>query len=116
MTSCTVTDCSLDTQYTEDNGKTFQGHLGGLIGFFTSGTITGCRVENTVITAKTIGEKANRFGALVGSWYETASIVPSKDSPVVVNNVTINGTKVTKVEQLTGSGVNNGTLTNPTIQ
>lgn len=116
MTNCTVTDCSLDTQYTEDNGVTFQGHLGGLIGFFTSGTITGCHVENTVITAKTIGEKANRFGALVGSWYETASIVPSKDSPVVVNNVTINGTKVTKVEQLTGSGVNKGTLTNPTIQ
>lgn len=120
MTNCTVTDCSLVTQYTEDNGETFKGHLGGLIGYFTSGTATGCRVENTVITAKTIGEKANRFGALVGSWLETASIVPPEDSPedssVVVNNVTINGTKVTKVEQLTGSGVNKGTLTNPIIQ
>lgn len=111
MTNCTITDCSLDTQYTEDNGETFQGHLGGLIGYFMSGTATGCRVENTVITAKTIGGKANRFGALVGSWYETASIA----SPVV-NNVTINGTKVTIEKQLTGSGVNKGTLTNPTIQ
>ena len=111
MTNCTVTDCSLATQYTEDNGETFKGHLGGLIGYFTSGTATGCCVENTVITAKTIGGSANRFGALVGSWYETASIA----SPVV-NNVTINGTKVTSKEQLTGSGVNEGTLTNPTIQ
>ncbi|MDD6746591.1 MAG: hypothetical protein PUE36_11780, partial [Bacteroidales bacterium] len=108
---CTVTDCSLDTQYTEDNGETFKGHLGGLIGFFTSGTITGCRVENTVITAQTIGGSANRFGALVGSWYESASI-----SSPVVNNVTINGVKVTSSEQLTGSGVNKGSLNNPTIR
>ena len=111
MANCTVTDCSLDTQYTEDNGETFKGHLGGLIGFFTSGTITGCRVENTVITAQTIGGSANRFGALVGSWYESASI-----SSPVVNNVTINGVKVTSSEQLTGSGVNKGSLNNPTIR
>ena len=104
MSNCSATDCTYNTAYC-DLGKEgqYKGHLGGLIGLFSSGTITNATATNLTITGATYDNQGNnmRFGALIGTGYSSASVTTA-----TVKNCTVNGTAVTTNTQLIG--LNNG--------
>lgn len=105
MSGCSATDCTYNTEYCDlgSTGK-YKGHLGGLIGFFSSGTISNATAKNLTITGATYENQGSnkRFGALIGTGNSSASVTTA-----TVNNCKVNGTDVTKNAQLIGldSGV-----------
>ena len=105
MSGCSATDCTYNTEYCDlgSTGK-YKGHLGGLIGFFSSGTISNATAKNLTITGATYENQGSnkRFGALIGTGYSSASVTTA-----TVNNCKVNGTAVTTNAQLIGldSGV-----------
>ena len=105
MSGCSATDCTYNTEYCDlgSTGK-YKGHLGGLIGFFSSGTISNATAKNLKITGATYENQGSnkRFGALIGTGYSSASVTTA-----TVNNCKVNGTAVTTNAQLIGlnSGV-----------
>ncbi|MDD6778921.1 MAG: hypothetical protein PUD91_07840 [Bacteroidales bacterium] len=111
MTDCKAIDCTLSTNYAE-SGK-YKGHLGGLIGLFSSGTITNATATGLTITGATYeGQEANkhmRFGALIGTGYAAGSVAGATVSG------TINGTAITAESQLIGN-VNGVTFSSITFQ
>ena len=106
--NCSVNGTKLDSTYNESGN--YKGHVGGLIGLYTSGTMSDCTVTNLTITGSTT---ANRAGALIGT-AQAGTVVGSGNS---INNVTINETSVTESTQVIGS-VDNRTdkTTNVAIQ
>ena len=112
MTGCKAIGCTLSTNYAE-SGK-YKGHLGGLIGFFSSGTITNATATGLTITGATYeGQETNkhmRFGALIGTGYAAGSVAGATVSG------TINGTAITAESQLIGYNVNGVTFSDITFQ
>lgn len=83
---CTVDNCTLNSEYTENGGTTFKGHCGGLVGYLEQGTIKNSTVSNTAFSVK-----GDRIGALAGTAQANSSI----GTGCAIKNVTINGTKAT---------------------
>lgn len=91
---CSVIDCVLNSEYTEDGGSKFKGHCGGVVGYLEQGNI-----DNTLVSGVTLSGKGERFGALAGSAQASAVLGGGNK----VSNVTIKGVKVTDKSALTGA-------------
>lgn len=107
ITNCTVDGTALNSTYNESGN--YKGHVGGIIGYYTKGTMTGCSISNVAITGSTT---ANRAGALIGT-AQNGVVIASGNA---VHGTTINGTAVAAATQVVGAVDNRtDTTTNVTI-
>ena len=90
---CQVISCTLNSEYTEDNGVKYKGHCGGVVGYLEQGSIANTTVKDVTLTGQ-----GNRFGALAGTAQANARI----GEGITVSNVSIKGTKVTSISELVG--------------
>ncbi len=90
IVNCAVEGAKITSEYTEDNGASYKGHAGSMVGLFSSGSIQKSTVKDCALTVKEQGREKYRYGAVVGSMYAGATF-----DGVTVQNVTINGNAVT---------------------
>ena len=91
---CTVKNTTINSAYTDDNGTTYKGHAGGVIGYFGSGTITNTTVSDSKIeyTLPHLSDESGpRAGALAGT-AQAAAVIGTGNK---VSSFYINDTKVT---------------------
>lgn len=88
IVNCTVEGNTINSTYSENAGTNVKGHVGGIIGYYTEGKISGCEVKGLIILGSTT---AKRHGALIGS-AEKGVVVGEGNK---INNVTINGAPAT---------------------
>ncbi len=93
ITNCVVKGAQMTSEYTEDNGANYKGHVGGLIGYYSAGIISGSSVVESAITVK-----GPRAGAIVGTAQADAVIGTGN----IVDNVTISDAKATS-ENIVGA-------------
>ena len=106
ITNCSVNGGALDSTYNESGN--YKGHVGGIIGLYTCGTMSGCSVSDLTITGSTT---ANRAGALIGT-AQNGVVVGGGNS---VHSTTINGTAVTAAPQVIGLDNRTDKTTNVTV-
>lgn len=109
VTNCSVTGTdaakTINSSYNE-NGN-YKGHIGGLVGYYGKGTMTGCRLSNIDITRSGVAQ-SDRAGVLVGTLG-----TPSSDASIIyatVSNVTLLGTPVTSDSHMVGPNASTGSV------
>lgn len=93
LVGCSVngtTESQLNSTYNESGN--YKGHIGGLLGLWSKGTINACEVKNLAIKHGTtdMTGSSNRAGALVGTKYSGVTV-----NSATVENVTVDGDAVT---------------------
>ena len=105
--NCTVNNGTLTSTYNE--GGSYKGHIGGMIGYYGKGT-----VENAVVNGTKVSRAAqsgsNRCGAFAGTIYSGVNI-----ESATVKNVTVDGAAAS-IDNVFGPNASTASKTNVKIE
>lgn len=104
----TETMNTINSSFYKDND--YKGHVGGLVGYYSTGTATDVTLKDIAIT-RSGDALSNRAGVFVGTLLADANITSA-----TVSYVTLLGTPVTSTSNMAGPDASHGTTTGITAQ